>query len=102
MSANADVLQSELIGPGAQETTLPWLEPVREANDWNPEDFAREQIRGLVRRGFFLRGSPPGVEGCFCDHGASPCVGHICAQRGGASLLRTAAPTSTSGCERLA
>ena len=42
MSANADVLpRSGLIGSPAQGKTLRQVEVVREANDWNPEDFAR-------------------------------------------------------------
>ncbi len=102
MSANADVLQSELIGPGAQETTLPWVEPVREANDWNPEDFAREQIRGLVRRVFFAGGSRPVRQVVFSAAGPNSDVGNICDQVGQALALETHAQVAIVGCERRA
>jgi len=65
MSANADVLRrseprkSELISSTAQETPFLRVDPSRETHRWNPEDFAREQIRGLVRRIFFVTGAQP-------------------------------------------
>jgi hypothetical protein len=59
MSANAEVLQgSVLIGSPAQETALPQVLVLGQP-DWNPESFAREQIRGLVRRVFFSRREQP-------------------------------------------
>ena len=58
MSANADVLRySEMMGSQAQEPAQ--LEISWGTNDWSPEDFAREQIRGLVRRVFFASGGRP-------------------------------------------
>jgi hypothetical protein len=37
----------------ASEEVRPNLNSVQEARGWNPEDFARQQIQGLVRRVFF-------------------------------------------------
>ena len=60
MSANAEVLQqSGLMEPSVQETAARRIEVSRRTNDWNPEYFAREQIRGLVRRVFFVSERPP-------------------------------------------
>ncbi len=65
MGANADVLRrSDLIGSTAQETEWPRFEDSCETNGWNPEDFAREQIRGLVRRVFFTGAVQPANRSC--------------------------------------
>jgi hypothetical protein len=54
MSANAHVLRrAEAIGSSTRETALPQVEATCGSQLWNPDDFAREQIRGLVRRVFF-------------------------------------------------
>jgi hypothetical protein len=88
MSANADVLQrSELIGSCAPETAL--LQVVRQTNDWNPEDFAREQIRGLVRRVFFASGAQPVRQVVFSAVGPNTDVANICDQVGQALALET-------------
>lgn len=56
MSANANVLRgSQTIRSSVQESELPRVE-VCAIDRWNSEDFAREQIRGLVRRVFFASG----------------------------------------------
>jgi hypothetical protein len=53
MSANADVLRSsEALGSSMRETRLPQVVAAGLPHRWNPEVFAREQIRGLVRRVF--------------------------------------------------
>ncbi len=59
MSANADVLtRAGIAAPGAPERSLPEIANTREASAWNPEEFAREQIRNLVQRVFFDSQSP--------------------------------------------
>jgi hypothetical protein len=59
MSANADVLHASVaIGSSTRETALPTT-TVCDSGRWKPEDFAREQIRGLVRRVFFARTGRP-------------------------------------------
>jgi protein-tyrosine kinase len=60
MSAGAEVLQtSGAIRPSPRESALPKVESIGATSHWNPDDFAREQIRGLVRRVFFGSGTPP-------------------------------------------
>ncbi len=54
MSANPGVLRSsELIASAEAVNTRPQMRIVQETSGWNPEAFAREQIRTLVRRVFF-------------------------------------------------
>jgi hypothetical protein len=88
MSANADVLRSELIGSAGQETGLPQVEIFCEPSDWNPKDFAREQIRGLVQRVFFGGGRPV-KQVVFSAAGPGPDVANICDQVGQALALET-------------
>jgi hypothetical protein len=92
MSANAEVLRrSELIGSPTQETRLPRFGVSRETSDWNPEDFAREQIRGLVRRVFFRSGVQPVKQVVFSAAESNTDVADICNQVGRALALETRA-----------
>jgi hypothetical protein len=87
MSANVEVLRSsELIGSRAQETQV---EVFRGTNDWNPEDFAREQIRGLVRRVFFASGGRAVRQIVFSPAEPHTDVANICDQVGRALALET-------------
>jgi hypothetical protein len=92
MSANADVLRrSELIGSPAQEAGSPRFRVAYETNDWNPEDFAREQIRGLVRRVFFAGGGQPVKQVVFSAADPNTDVACICDHVGQALALETRA-----------
>ena len=92
MNANADVLQrSELIESPAQEEEFPRCGVSSETNDWNPEDFAHEQIRGLVRRVFFTNGEEPVKQVVFCAAEPNTDVAGICDQVGRALALETPA-----------
>jgi hypothetical protein len=92
MSANADVLRRpELIECPAQESELPRLKVACGTNDWNPEYFAREQIRGLVRRVFFASGGQPVKQVVFSAAGPNTDVAYICDQVGRALTLETSA-----------
>lgn len=92
MSANAEVLRrSELIASPVQETEAPRFKVVRETNDWNPEDFAREQIRSLVRRVFFTNGMPPVKQLVFSAAEPNTDVASICNQVGRTLALETPA-----------
>lgn len=91
MSANADVLRrSELISSTGQETRMPRLVSC-ETNRWNPEDFAREQIRGLVRRVFFANEMQPVRQVVFSATEPNTDVASICDQVGRALALETLA-----------
>lgn len=92
MSANADVLRAcELIRSSAQEAELPRFSVARETNDWNPEAFAREQIRGLVRRVFFTNGVRPVKQLVFSAAEPNTDVANICTQVGRTLALETPA-----------
>jgi hypothetical protein len=101
MSAHAEVLRaSELMGSRAQETTLPRVGFDRETNDWNPEDFAREQIRGLVQRVFFASGSRPVRQVVFSAVEPNTDVANLCVQVGQALALETRAHVAIVGREQ--
>ncbi len=96
MSANADVLRSsDLIGSQAQETGE--VEVFCATNDWNREDFAREQIRGLVQRVFFASGGRPVTQVVFSAAETHTDVGSICDQVGWALALETSAHIAVVG-----
>jgi protein-tyrosine kinase len=100
MSANADVLRrSDLVGSPAQETELRRPQIPRESNDWNPQDFAREQIRSLVRRVFFASGVQPVKQVVFCAADPNTDVAGICDQVGRALALETRADIALMGRE---
>jgi len=102
MSANADVLRTSEIGSASQETVLARAVDSCEANDWNPEDFAREQIRGLVQRVFFGSGARPVKQVVFSAAGPGTDVAGICEQVGQALALETRADIAIVGREQRA
>jgi hypothetical protein len=103
MSANADVLRrSEPIDSPAQETELPRHGVSTERNGWNREDFAREQIRGLVRRVFFASGAQPVKQVVFSATEPNTDVANICDQVGRALAMETRADIAIVGRERRA
>ena len=64
-------------------------ESVPEAGGWNPEDFAREQIRGLVRQVFFSNVERPVRQVVFSAMDPETDVKSICRQVGEALALET-------------
>src|ERR1700678_4188438 len=103
MSANAEVLRgseltgSELTGSRVRESAP--VEVFRETEAWNPEDFAREQIRSLVRRVFFASGGPPITQVVFSAAEPHTDVSSICDQVGQALALETSAHIAVVGRE---
>jgi hypothetical protein len=94
MSANAETLGGpELIGALAQDKAPPQVSTLPDARDWNwnPEDFAREQIRGLVRRIFFANGARPIKQVVFSPAGMHQDVADVCDRVGRALALETTA-----------
>jgi hypothetical protein len=90
MSANADVLgRADLVGSSTRETAQ--VAAFCETGEWNPEDFAREQIRGLVRRVFLASGVRPVKQVVFSAAGPRTDVATICNQVGQALALETSA-----------
>jgi hypothetical protein len=98
MSANADVLRSaELMGSRAQEAPIQQVEVSCATNEWNREDFAREQIRGLVQRVFFASGGRPIAQVVFSAAEPHTDVASICDQVGWALALETSAHIALVG-----
>jgi hypothetical protein len=78
MSANANILRgAETIRSSVRESTLPQVEACA-IDHWNSENFAREQIRGLVRRVFFARGDRPAKHVVFSAAEGNIDVAGIC------------------------
>ena len=103
MSANADVLRSDdFIGSAVQESPLRQVEVFREPEVWNPEDFAREQIRGLVQRVFFASGGRPVNQVVFSGAEPHTDVAGLCEQVGQALALETSAHIAVVGREMTA
>jgi hypothetical protein len=81
MSANVEVLRgSQVVGASAREAVLPAVAAARAASQWNLENFAREQIRGLVRRVFFANGDRAVKHVVFSAAGPDLDVSGICGQ----------------------
>jgi hypothetical protein len=80
MSANPDVLQSaELMGTPIDETAPKKAESVASAaNEWDPEDFAHEQIRSLMRNVFFHGNGRSIKQVAFSALGRGTNVANIC------------------------
>jgi hypothetical protein len=100
MSTNADILLgSEAVAAVVTETAMPPAKILRHPNAWNPSDFGREQIRGLVRRVFF--GSPEREAKHVVFSAAEPGIdlANICDQVGRALALETQAHIAVVGRE---
>jgi hypothetical protein len=73
------------------EKTWPQSAILPAPGKWNPDDFAREQIRGLVRRVFVAGGSPPAKQVVFSAMESQTSIVKICDQVGQALALETRA-----------
>jgi hypothetical protein len=92
MSLNANVLPSSgLIERGEQITALPQAGAYGYMQPFSLENFAREQIRGLVRRVFFTNTAQPVKQVVFSAAESHTDVGSICDQVGHALALETSA-----------
>ncbi len=92
MSANADVLgRAETVRVSVARTAWPLPQIISESGQWNPQDFAREQIRGLVRQVFLTGGAPPPRQVAFSAADAEIDVYGVCDQVGSALALETGA-----------
>jgi len=82
-SARTEVRRREKSAPGAE--------------GWNPEDFAREQIRGLVRKVFFSNVERPVRQVVFSALDAETDVKSICRSVGEALAAETASKVAVVG-----
>jgi hypothetical protein len=90
MSASVGVIEQSGVVPIAQEVAAPIVLPCK-SNVWKPDEFAREQIRGLVRRVFFGRAASPVRQVVFCAAEPQIDVVPICDQ-----VARTLAQETSS------
>ncbi|MHB8217608.1 MAG: P-loop NTPase family protein [Candidatus Sulfotelmatobacter sp.] len=90
MSMNANVLpRSGLMGSAATATAPRQTGVLAEVQGWDPDNFAREQIRGLVRRVFLANSGKPVKQVAFSAAEPGTDVGVICDQVGHALALET-------------
>lgn len=98
MSANAEVLlRTGVLESRPRETAMPQAAASWEG--WNPKDFAREQIRGLVRRVFFGNGDQSVKQIVFSAAGPHIDVANVCEQVAQALALETHAHVALVGRE---
>jgi hypothetical protein len=90
MSMNANVLpRSALIGSAASVAAAPQTRAVEEVHGWNQENFACEQIRGLVRRVFLTNRGLLVKQVVFSAADPGTDVGIICERVARALALET-------------
>jgi len=83
--------------PTVRERVRSEEESLPEVGGWNPEDFAREQIQGLVRRVFFSNVERPVRQVVFSALDPETDVKSICRQVGEALALETAGGVAVVG-----
>jgi hypothetical protein len=100
---SATVLRSpELTRSTAPEEMRPLAEALRGPAGWNPENFAREQIRGLVRRVFLSNGAQPVRQVVFSALEPETDVCSLCRRVGEALAAETPGSIAVvGGCPRL-
>ncbi len=100
MTANPDIFQSpEEADFSAPEAVGPHATVFEGKTSWNPEDFAREQIRGLVRQVFFSSRIPPVKQVVFSAAEPHTNVSGICEKVGWALAQETSASIAIVGSE---
>jgi protein-tyrosine kinase len=98
MSANVEILKEpEVLGELAPETAPPQVAILEEINNWDREDFARDQIRALVRRVFFASDSRAVRQVVFSAAEPNRDLADICNRVGEALALETAADIAIVG-----
>jgi hypothetical protein len=78
------------------------VQTIRETAKWSPENFAREQIRGLVRQVFFSSVAHQVRQVVFCPAGSGTDVGNICWQVAAALAVDTSGNVAVVSRARLA
>lgn len=75
----------------------PEIRTLRPSGSWNPENFAREQIRGLVRQVFFANTTSPVRQVVFGAVDSGTDVRRLCRLVGEALALETAGNVAVAG-----
>ena len=81
----------------AAEKTAATQPRLQSIDSWNPKDFAREQIRRLVRQVFFSSEPQPARQVVFSGLEPGGYVGSICARVGEALAMETSADVAVVG-----
>jgi hypothetical protein len=76
-----------------RECVRPEDKNLKQVEGWNPEDFAREQIQGLVRQVFFPRAERPARQVVFSAAEPETDVQNLCWRVGEALSLETSGGT---------
>jgi hypothetical protein len=87
----ADEVSAEACG------ARPEMKVLRESARWNPENFAREQIRGLVRQVFFSNAARPVRQVIFSAVEPASDLRGLCRSVGDALALETSATVAVVG-----
>ena len=94
----ADVLRSSAVAQAVpQDAARPETERLCPPRGWNPGNFAREQIRGLVRQVFFSNAAPPVRQVAFSALEPETDMPDLCRQVGEALALQTSATVAVVG-----
>jgi hypothetical protein len=88
---------SEVAPVCQSEETRTQIRSVRPQRRWNPETFAREQIRGLVRQVFFSKAPRPIRQIVFSGVETETDIRTICRRVGEALALETTASIAVAG-----
>jgi hypothetical protein len=73
------------------------IRTLRPSGSWNPENFAREQIRGLVRQVFFANASSPVRQVVFSAADSETDVRSVCRRVGETLALETVGNVAVAG-----
>lgn len=91
------VMSPAMFVASATEQVRPVPQNIRQDEGWNPEDFAREQIRGLVRKVFFLNSECSVSQVVFSAAESETEVLNLCWRVGEALALETKAGVALVG-----
>jgi hypothetical protein len=101
MNANVEVLLGAgVTGATVREISPPQIEDSCERNDWNPQVFAHEQIRSLVRLVFFSGEARPIKRVVFSAAELRLNVSSVCDQVARALAVETRAQVALVDCEK--
>ena len=92
------LLRSQAASGGtAQESVQPEIRSLHTSSRWNPENFARQQIRGLVRQVFFSNAVRPVRQVVFSALDPQTDVSNLCRSVGESLARETAASVAVVG-----
>jgi hypothetical protein len=87
----------EMAPTADQDLARPEGETLRQPAGWDPENFAREQIRGLVRQVFFVNAAHPVRQAVFSPLEPDTDMPDLCRRVGEALALQTSATVAVVG-----